>query len=126
MGYASTLAVLSERRCDAFLVTSLSLSLSLVSSLGTVTGGMSTDGSRITPEGSQKLTLLAEGSPPQMMKGGGGGGGVRTHGGIDRPGNKNTTAMSQGNSKKMGRNNNNNNIGKHDILEHPNTEKFKV
>ncbi len=94
--------------------------ISLVSSLGTVTTvGMPTDGFRITSEGSQMTPLFLGGSP-QMN---GGGGGVRTHGGIDTSGNKNTAVMVQGNSSK---DMNSNNLSRHGILEQLNTEKTKV
>ncbi len=69
--------------------------------------------------------LLVEGSPPQMEKGGGGGG-VRTRGGIDRSGNKNTTAMANGNNNKMGNTDNNCNLSRDGIWEQPNTETTKV
>eukprot|EP01084_Bolivina_argentea_P303350 523713_1 len=80
---------------------------------------MSADRSRIASEGSQMAALLVEGSPLQMEKGVGG---VRAHGGIDRSGNKNTTAIANGNNNKVGSSSNNYDLSRHGIWEQPNTE----
>ncbi len=67
--------------------------------------------------------LLVEGSPLQVEKGVGG---VRAHGGIVRSGNKNTTAIANGNNNKVGSSSNNYDLSRHGIWEQPNTEIAKV